>query len=140
MSAGVEADTPVARRAAWEPPFAPTTVDESSRHLVDYVVLRVTGIALSVLVLGHFAVTHFVTDVAQNDSAFVARRLSSGLWIAWDSVMLAAALAHGSVGVCLAIADYADERRRRMLERAIFAFAAVLFVIGSLAIARAVNV
>jgi succinate dehydrogenase / fumarate reductase membrane anchor subunit len=139
MSADAQADTSVPRRAAWEPPLAAGPVDETSRYLVDYVLLRVTGLVLSVLVLGHFAVTHFVTDVAQNDSTFVARRLSSGVWIAWDTLMLAAALAHGAVGVRLAVADYADERRRRMLERGVFGFAAFLFVIGSITIARAAN-
>ena len=75
--------------AAWErPPIAvPLVTSESERtpYLVDYVLLRVTGVLLSVLVLGHFVVTHFVTDVARDDSAFVSRRLSSVLWVVWDS-------------------------------------------------------
>jgi succinate dehydrogenase hydrophobic anchor subunit len=103
------------------------------------VLLRLTGLVLAVLVLGHFAVTHFVTDVAHDDSAFVARRLSSAVWIVWDSAMLGAALAHGAVGVRLALADYASPRRRRLLERLVVALAAVLLVVGSLAIAGAVR-
>lgn len=126
----------VARRPAWEAP--PRAVVEPDRsRLVDYLVLRVTGLVLSVLVLGHFAVTHFVTDVAADDAAFVTRRLASSLWIAWDATMLAAALAHGAVGLRLALTDYAVGRRRRMLARGVVAVAAALFVIGSLAIARA---
>ena len=137
MSAGA-ADTRVPRPAAWELTAPPVLAADRSRRLADYVLLRTTGLALSVLVLGHFAVTHFVTDVARNDSAFVARRLSSGLWIAWDSAMLAAALAHGSAGVRLALADYATDRRtRRLLERAVVALAVFLFVVGASAIARA---
>jgi succinate dehydrogenase / fumarate reductase membrane anchor subunit len=140
MSAGT-ADTSAPRPAAWEPAASPTVVaDDRSRQLVDYVLLRTTGLALSVLVLGHFAVTHFVTDVARNDSAFVARRLSSGVWIAWDSAMLAAALAHATVGVRLALADYATDGRRRRLERAVAALAVFLFVVGAIAIARAARV
>jgi succinate dehydrogenase / fumarate reductase membrane anchor subunit len=109
--------------------------------MLDYILLRTTGLALSVLVLGHFAVTHFVTDVARNDSAFVARRLSSGVWIAWDSAMLAAALAHASVGVRLALPDYVtDGRRRLLLERAVVALALFLLLIGGTAIARAARV
>jgi succinate dehydrogenase hydrophobic anchor subunit len=96
---------------------------------------------LSVLVLGHFAVTHFVTDVARDNSAFVTRRFSSVLWIAWDATMLAAALAHGAAGVRLALADYsADARRRRFLERCVVSFTVVLFVVGVIAIARSVHV
>jgi succinate dehydrogenase hydrophobic anchor subunit len=127
------------RAAAWErAPIAPRA-DDSSR-LFTYVLLRVTGLMLSVLVLGHFAVTHFLTDVARDDSAFVARRLSSALWVAWDATMLAAAIAHGAAGVRLALTDYsADAGRRRFLERCVVSFSVVLFVLGVIAIARAVN-
>ncbi len=133
------ADTPVPRPAAWElPPRAPVA-GERVRGVVDYVLLRVTGLALSVLVLGHFAVTHLVTDVARDDSAFVARRLSSAIWITWDATMLAAALLHGSIGVRLAIADYASGRRRRALQAIVFGVAGSLFTLGALAIASSAH-
>jgi succinate dehydrogenase / fumarate reductase membrane anchor subunit len=134
MSSGA-ANSSVPRPAAWELP-APAARDEHASRLTEYVLLRVTGLALSVLVLGHFAVTHFVTDVAHDDSAFVAQRLSSGIWVAWDSAMLAAALAHGSVGLRLAIADYASGRRRRLLQHSVVGLAGALFVVGTIAIAR----
>jgi succinate dehydrogenase / fumarate reductase membrane anchor subunit len=130
----------VARPAAWElPPLVPED-DPRARRLVDYVLLRATGVVLSVLVLGHFAVTHFVTDVADDDAAFVARRLSSALWVTWDSAMLAAALAHGAIGVRLALADYSSGRRRRVLQRTVLAVTTVLFVLGAIAIARVAHV
>jgi succinate dehydrogenase / fumarate reductase membrane anchor subunit len=131
----------VNRPAAWElqPPQAVAAQSRSS--IVDYVLLRVTGLMLSVLVVGHFAVTHFIADVADEGSAFVARRLSSWLWIAWDATMLGAALAHGYAGVRVALADYATgSGARRMLDRAVLALTVVLFVIGAIAIARAVHV
>lgn len=131
---------PLPRPAAWELP-APAAVEEAPvRRLVDYVLLRATGVVLSVLVLGHFAVTHLVTDVARDDSAFVARRLSSAVWVAWDSTMLAAALAHGAIGVRLALADYATGRRRRALQRSVLVAAALLFVLGAVAIGRVAHV
>lgn len=131
------ADTRAPRPAAWELPAPAAAAAPRSRSVVDYVLLRVTGLALSVLVLGHFAVVHVVTDVADDDAAFVAGRLSSAVWIAWDSAMLAAALAHGAVGLRLALADYASGRRRRLLARAVVAVAAALFVVGAAAIGRA---
>jgi succinate dehydrogenase / fumarate reductase membrane anchor subunit len=132
--------TPVPRPAAWELPALVPDEGVRTRRLVDYVLLRATGVVLSVLVLGHFAVTHFVTDVADDDSAFVARRLSSVLWVTWDSAMLAAALAHGALGVRLALADYASGRRRRVAQRSVVAIATVLFVLGAIAIARVAHV
>jgi succinate dehydrogenase hydrophobic anchor subunit len=138
MTARAQASVP--RPAAWELPALLPVEDEHARRLVDYVLLRATGVVLSVLVLGHFAVTHFVTDVAHDDSAFVARRLSSAVWVAWDSAMLAAALAHGAIGVRLALADYASGRRRRVLYRTVVAVAAILFALGAIAIARVAHV
>ncbi|HVU78142.1 MAG TPA: hypothetical protein VHC67_11195 [Gaiellaceae bacterium] len=132
--------TSVTRPAAWELPALVPDEDARTRRLVDYVLLRATGVVLSVLVLGHFAVTHFVTDVADDNSAFVARRLSSALWVTWDSAMLAAALAHGAIGVRLALADYASGRRRRVLHRTVVALTTVLFVLGAIAIARVAHV
>lgn len=130
---------PPRRAAAWERPRRAPVAEPPSRAL-DYVLLRVTGLLLSVLVLGHFAVTHVVTDVADDDSAFVARRLGSVLWIAWDSTMLAAALAHGATGVRIALGDYFGERpARRLLERGLAAAVLVLFVVGAFAIARAAH-
>jgi succinate dehydrogenase / fumarate reductase, membrane anchor subunit len=128
------------RPAAWERPARIATFDDDASRVFTYVLLRVTGLMLSVLVLGHFAVTHFVTDVARDNSAFVARRFSSVLWIAWDATMLAAALAHGAAGIRLALADYsADAGRRRFLERCVVSFSVVLFVVGVVAITRAVQ-
>jgi succinate dehydrogenase hydrophobic anchor subunit len=128
------ADLP-ARPAAWEAAPPTARLGTSSARLVDYLVLRLTGVLLAVLVLGHFVVTHFVTDVAHDNSAFVARQLSSALWIAWDATMLAAALAHGATGVRIAIADYAPQQRRR-LEWTLVAVSAAVFVVGVIAIVR----
>ena len=133
------AKTHPGRPAAWELP-APVTAGQSQSGALDYVLLRLTGLLLAVLVLGHFVVTHFVTDVAHDDSAFVARRLSSALWIVWDSAMLAAALAHASVGLRLAVADYASGRRRCLLQHAVLVVASLLFAVGAVAIGRAAHV
>lgn len=140
MGAPVVSATVELRPAAWERPAPIESAGDDSSRVVTYVLLRVTGLMLSVLVLGHFAVTHFVTDVARDDSAFVARRFSSILWIAWDATMLAAALAHGAFGVRLAIADYStDARVRRLWERVVAGVVVVLFVVGVVVIARAAN-
>ena len=108
-------------------------------RVLAWVMVRVTGLLLSVLVLGHFVLTHILTDVADTGSTFVARRWGSGVWLAWDWLMLAAALAHGTAGIWVAIEDYSPSpasRRRR--QRALVALAAVLFVLGSVTIARVV--
>ena len=89
-------------------------------RLWSFVLVRLTGLLLTVLVLGHFGLTHIVNDVAETDSAFVARRWGSALWVTWDWLMLATALVHGAAGVWIAIDDYTPDaagrdRRRRVL-------------------------
>ena len=80
--------------------------------VVMFALMRATAVMLAVLVLGHFAVTHLVTDVAATDSSFVLRRWSSALWIAWDLTMLATALLHASCGMWLVIAEQAPAATR----------------------------
>ena len=132
--------TTAGRPASWEL-STERTAAVAGESAWEYVAVRVTGVLLSVLVLGHFAVTHFVTDVAHDDAGFVARRLSSTLWVAWDTTMLAAALAHGAIGVRLVVADYArSTKTKRMLMRGSTVVVAAIFAIGVLAIARTAHV
>lgn len=106
-------------------------------RLAAFLVLRVTALALAVLVLGHFALTHVVNDVAETGSSFVLQRWSSGLWLAWDWTMLAAALAHAGAGIWLLIDEQASAARRRRLQAALAATVAVLLTVGTAAIAVA---
>ena len=105
-------------------------------RLAAFLVLRVTALALAVLVLGHFALTHVVNDVAETGSSFVLQRWSSGLWLAWDWTMLAAALAHAGAGIWLLIDEQAPARRRPF-QAALAATVAVLLTVGTAAIAVA---
>lgn len=80
--------------------------------VANWILLRLTGVALSVLVLGHFALTHIINDVAETDSAFVADRFGNALFLTWDGAMLVAALVHGAAGLWIIAGEYAGTRRR----------------------------
>jgi succinate dehydrogenase hydrophobic anchor subunit len=109
------------------------------RGLLVYLVVRLTGVALAVLVLGHFALTHVITDVAQTGGGFIARRWASVLWVAWDWTMLGTALAHGGAGLWIVIDDYTpDAGRRRLRRRLLVAGCAALWALGTVLIAVAV--
>jgi succinate dehydrogenase hydrophobic anchor subunit len=99
-----------------------------------FALIRATAVLLAVLVLGHFAVTHLVTDVSATNSSFVVRRWSSALWIAWDLTMLVAALVHASCGMWLVIAEQAPAASRRRRQLSIAAISTVLLAIGTTAI------
>ena len=107
--------------------------------MVTYVTVRVTGLILAVLVLGHFAMTHVVTDVAEADAGFIADRWGSALWLGWDGTMLTAALAHGAAGAWIAIEDYTPDRvRRRRRLAALGVGTALLLAIGWTTLAVAI--
>ena len=107
-------------------------------RLAAYVTIRLTGLLLAVLVLGHFALTHVVTDVADADAGFIARRWGTALWIAWDWLMLAAALVHGAAGVWVTIEDYTPDRgRRRRRQAALTGASAVMLALGTVTLAIA---
>jgi succinate dehydrogenase hydrophobic anchor subunit len=107
-------------------------------RLVAFLVMRATAVLLAVLVLGHFAVTHLVTDVADTSSSFVLRRWSSALWLAWDWTMLAAALAHAGTGLWLMVEEQAaSARTRRRRQVGVAVTVGVLLAVGTTAIAAA---
>lgn len=93
-----------------------------------WVLIRVTGLLLSVLVLGHLLAVHLLTDVAHTTSSYVLRRWSSTLWAGWDGTMLTTALAHGAAGVWAVLRDHLRPGPRRRA-----AAAAVLLITLALA-------
>jgi len=86
-----------------------------------WLLIRLTGVLLSVLVLGHLLAVHLLTDVAHTTSSFVLRRWSSGLWIGWDGTMLTAALAHGAAGIWMVVRDHMRPGRGRAAATAVLA-------------------
>lgn len=124
------------RGVRWE---APRPAGSRRARVATYLTVRVTGLILAVLVLGHFAMTHVVTDVAEADAGFIADRWGSALWLAWDGTMLTAALAHGAAGAWIAIEDYtADRVRRRRWLAALGAGTALLLAVGWATLAVAI--
>lgn len=65
-----------------------------------------------VLALGHFCLTHIVTDVADTDADFIARRWADVGWVVWDAALLVAALAHSAAGLAALVRDYLPGRAR----------------------------
>jgi succinate dehydrogenase / fumarate reductase membrane anchor subunit len=122
-------------------PAAPVTAPRTSRRLVRrglfaWLLVRFTGLILTVLVIGHFALTHIVTDVAQTGSSYVASRWASALVVGWDWIMLAAAVLHGAVGLRVVIGDYAPARGRGVLVGLLVVLGVAMVALGTWTIAR----
>jgi succinate dehydrogenase / fumarate reductase membrane anchor subunit len=97
--------------------------------------MRLSGVALVVLSLLHFAITHLTNDVVDTNYAFVAQRWDNPLWRAFDWALLALALLHGLNGVRWIVDDYVRDPRARRITFAVVAGASgLLFAAGTLTI------
>lgn len=97
--------------------------------------MRISGLALVVLALGHFALTHIIHDVVDTDAAFVADRWSNPLWRAYDWALLTLALFHGLNGLRVIIDDYVRRPgRRATVKSVLYTVSLLLFAYGTLTI------
>jgi len=101
-----------------------------------WIYMRVSGIALIVLIFGHLFVNLMVGDgVKAIDFAFVAGKLTNPFWIVWDTAMLWLALIHGANGMRTIVNDYATRERTRMiLHGALVVSTIALLILGTLTI------
>jgi succinate dehydrogenase / fumarate reductase membrane anchor subunit len=69
--------------------------------------MRLSGLILLVLAVGHVLIMHVVADgVDRVDFGFVALRWQSLFWRTWDWLMLSLALLHGVNGLRVIVLDY----------------------------------
>jgi succinate dehydrogenase / fumarate reductase membrane anchor subunit len=98
--------------------------------------MRLSGIVLVVLVLGHLLI-QLVLDggVTKVGFAFVAGRWASPFWQTWDLVMLWLAMLHGGNGLRTVINDYAERDNTRFwLKMLVYTATAFTIILGTLVI------
>ena len=80
----------------------------SNFEMFSWLFMRISGMALVVLVLGHLFIMNILDDgVHRINFAFVAGRWASPFWQFWDLSMLWLAEIHGANGLRTIINDYA---------------------------------
>lgn len=101
-----------------------------------WVFMRLSGIALIVLVLGHLFIMNILDGGVQRiNFAFVAGRWSSPFWQFWDLSMLWLAELHGTNGLRTVIDDYARrDVTRRWLKVLLYTSAVVILALGTFVI------
>jgi succinate dehydrogenase / fumarate reductase, membrane anchor subunit len=91
--------------------------------------MRLSGLALIVLVLGHLLIMSVLDGgVHRVNFAFVAGRWSSLFWRFWDLAMLWLAEIHGTIGLRTVINDYARKDRTRVWLKVLLYTSAVLIL------------
>ncbi len=97
--------------------------------------MRISGLVLVVLALGHFALTHIINDVTDTNAQFVADRWSNPLWRTYDWALLTLALFHGLNGLRVITEDYVRAPGKRAAVKALlYVVAGTLFVYGTITI------
>ncbi len=108
----------------------------SNFEMYAWLFMRVSGIVLVFLILGHLLIMNILDGGVQRiNFAFVAGRWSSPFWQVWDLLQLWLAMLHGSNGLRVVINDYAERPGTRFWLQAILYVAAVFTVVlGTLVI------
>jgi succinate dehydrogenase / fumarate reductase, membrane anchor subunit len=108
----------------------------SNFELYSWLFMRISGLVLVFLVLGHLFIMNVLDGGVQRiNFAFVAGRWSSPFWQVWDLLMLWLAQLHGGNGLRVIINDYAERDTTRLwLKAALYASMVLIIVTGTLVI------
>ena len=99
--------------------------------------MRLSGLALVLLVLGHMLIMHVLVELTGNEInfAFVQSRWGTPFWRIYDLLLLVLAFVHGANGARVVVTDYITHRTARSLVIGILvAASAVWLVLGMLVI------
>src|SRR6266700_4675578 len=95
--------------------------------------MRISGLVLVFLVLGHFTIVHLVGGgIDRVDFAFVTGRWSNPLWQVWDWLMLFLGLLHGANGLKTIINEYVHRTgMRAALKSTLYVLTLVFILLGT---------
>jgi succinate dehydrogenase / fumarate reductase membrane anchor subunit len=102
-------------------------------ELWTWLFMRISGVLLLFLALGHLIVIHLVgTGVERVDFGFVAVRWENPLWRTWDWMLLILALIHGINGLRNITLDYVKRPGVRFaINMASYAIGFTLMILGT---------
>ena len=119
-----------------EAPRSTRSKQRSNLELTSWLFMRISGIVLVFLVLGHLFIMNILDGGVQRiNFAFVAGRWASPFWQVWDLIMLWLALLHGGNGMRTIINDYAEKAGTRFwLTMVLYVSVAFVILVGTLVI------
>ena len=107
--------------------------EASGRERFWWYFMRLSGLALVILALGHMFIMHVLVEITggEIDFAFVQSRWGTPFWRIYDLLLLLLAFIHGVNGARVVISDYVTNRTGRSLVIGIFlAISAIWLVLG----------
>jgi succinate dehydrogenase / fumarate reductase membrane anchor subunit len=102
-------------------------------ELWTWLVMRISGIVLLILAVGHVLIMHVFDDgVERVNFAFIATRWANPVWRTWDWALLVLALIHGINGLRVITLDYVRPAGVRFaLNIFFYTLGFMLFVLGT---------
>jgi succinate dehydrogenase / fumarate reductase membrane anchor subunit len=107
----------------------------SGFELAVWYLMRLSGLALFVLALGHFSIMHFIFDPANQSAQWIVdARWGSVLWRTVDWLMLTMVVLHSFMGVRTVVQDYTHGGARTALTMVLYLAGIALFLMGTMAV------
>lgn len=105
-------------------------------EMYSWVFMRMSGLLLVVLVLGHLLIMNILDGGVQRiNFSFVAGRWASPFWRTWDLAQLWLAQLHGTNGLRVIINDYAERDGTRFwLKMLLYTSSVLVLMLGTLVI------
>ncbi|WP_404289511.1 succinate dehydrogenase hydrophobic membrane anchor subunit [Glutamicibacter arilaitensis] len=119
-----------------DPKYVRGPKSRSSFEMLAWLFMRLSGVALVVLIFGHL-IANLLTGEGVNGLSFgfVAGKWASPIWQFWDLALLWLAMLHGTNGVRTIINDYAEKHATRAwLKGILYVSTVFIIVLGSLVI------
>ncbi|MER3555320.1 MAG: succinate dehydrogenase [Meiothermus sp.] len=104
----------------------------TNTELLWWVFMRVSGLVMIFLVLGHILMNFVLIDVNTINYQYVAGRLSNTTWKIYDWLILALAMLHGMNGLRYVMDDWIRDPARRFATKAVtYSLAVLVFIVGT---------
>ena len=105
--------------------------DEPGRDRFWWYFMRISGLALVLMALGHMLIMHVLVAFRgqEIDFAFVTSRWGTPFWRIYDGLLLVLAMVHGGNGARIVISDYVANRTARGLLTILLGAIAVVWIL-----------
>ncbi|MBI4313564.1 MAG: succinate dehydrogenase hydrophobic membrane anchor subunit [Candidatus Omnitrophica bacterium] len=100
-------------------------------ELYAWLFMRISGIILLVLALGHWLIMHVLNSVHAIDYDFVAGRYAKIFWRGYDLTMLWLAMIHGINGMRTLADDYLKPPARGIAVKGLYLIGLVFLILGT---------
>ena len=108
---------------------------DSGLELYAWLFMRISGVVLLFMALGHLCIMHIINNIEVINYAFVAKRFATPFWRTYDLVMLWLAMIHGVNGIRTLVEDYISARGWRLVSLAsLYVVGFIILALGSMVI------